>query len=444
MRAALALTSVLALGACAAPPPPAASSKIDHVVVLYLENRSFDNLYGAFPGANGRANAGAAAIQVDAQGKPYAVLPQVKNTYTGKPDTRFPAELANGPWPIDAYLGQDQKTSDLLHKFYQHQVQIDGGRNDRFVESTDSGALTMGYYDGARTELWQFAKDYTLADNFFQAAFGGSFLNHIWLACACSPRFDDAPAEIRAVVAPDGRLLKDGQVTPDGYAVNTIQPRNPPFDARVKDPARRVPPQTMATIGDRLSANGVSWAYFSGGWADADAGHPGELFQYHHQPYAFFAAYAPGTEARKQHLRDEMEFVKAVETGTLPAVSFVKPFGPETQHPGYADITSGDHHAAELLRKIIASPQWGSTAVIVTYDEFGGFWDHVAPPKGDRWGPGTRIPALIVSPLAKRNHVDHTVYDTTSILAFIEKRFGLEPLTDRDAKADPLSGAFRD
>ena len=103
---------------------------------------------------------------------------------------------------------------------------------------------------------------------------------------------------------------------------------------------------------------------------------------------------------------------------------------------------SGDIHIAELVARIKASPLWASTAIIVTYDENGGFWDHVAPPKGDRWGPGTRIPAIIISPYARKAYVDHTSYDTTSILKFITLRFGLEPLPGVRAAAGDLTTAF--
>ena len=121
---------------------------------------------------------------------------------------------------------------------------------------------------------------------------------------------------------------------------------------------------------------------------------------------------------------------------------FYKPQGSLNEHPGYADVLSGDEHIASIVEKIKASPLWATSAIIVTYDENGGFWDHVAPPKGDRWGPGSRIPAMIISPYAKRRHVDHTQYDTTSILKFITKRFDLTPLPGVRAEAGDLTAAF--
>jgi phospholipase C len=123
-------------------------------------------------------------------------------------------------------------------------------------------------------------------------------------------------------------------------------------------------------------------------------------------------------------------------------VAFYKPIGELNEHPGYADVMAGENNAVALLQRIEHSPQWHDTAVIITYDENGGFWDHVAPPLKDRWGPGTRIPTIIVSPYAKRGFVDHTEYDTTSILRFIENRFNLPALGERDAKAGDLQNAF--
>jgi len=136
------------------------------------------------------------------------------------------------------------------------------------------------------------------------------------------------------------------------------------------------------------------------------------------------------------------DFVAAIDKGNLPQVAFYKPQGSLNQHPSYTDVQSGDIHVAELLARIKASPLWASTAIIITYDENGGFWDHAPPPKGDRWGPGTRIPAIIVSPFAKKGYVDHTPYDTTSIIKFITRRFGLEPLPGVRPGASDLTAAF--
>ena len=413
----------------------AALRQLDHIVVIYLENRSFDNLYGEFPGANGLASATSAPLQVDGSGASFATLPAVPLM------PAIPTTLTNAPFSIEQFVAANLATRDLVHRFYQEQSQIDGGRMDRFALVSDARGLVMGFYHTAGLPLAAEAARYTLCDNFFHAAFGGSFLNHFWLIAARTPTFPNAPAAAVAQLDASGALVRDGFVTPDGFAVNTAFSVNTPHPATV--PATQlVPNQTFATIGDRLSEKGISWAWYAGGWNDALAGHAGALFQFHHQPFIYFANYADGTAAKAEHLKDEQDFLAALATGRLPAVSFVKPYGLDNEHPGYTDLITGEQHIETLIDAVRASPHWNHTAIVITYDENGGFWDHVAPPVADRWGPGTRVPTLVISPFAGKGVVDHHRYDTTSILALIEHRWGLAPLSARDAAADPLSGAF--
>jgi LPXTG-motif cell wall-anchored protein len=420
------------------------SNPINHIVVIYQENWSFDSLYGRFPGANGVANAGAALQQVDKNGQPITSLPQPLDTAKRPPapDTRFPANMQVQPFNIGQYVPPDQKIGDLVHRFYQEQYQIDGGKMDKFVAWSDNGGLVLGYYDATNMPEGKLAQEYTMADNFFHAAYGGSFLNHFWLICACSPKWPNAPASRKAQLDANGVMVKDGSVTPDDYAINTSFTINTPHPANITDTGQLVPQQTMLTIGDRLDEKGISWGWYSGGWNDAVAGHPDPLFQFHHQPFAFFAKYADGTPGRAVHLHGEQDFANALKTNGLPAVTFIKPLGPNNEHPGYASLLQGQQHVADLVQAIQKSPYWADTAIIVTYDENGGFWDHVAPPKLDQWGAGTRVPAIIISPYAKKHFVDHTQYDTTAILKLIETRWGLAPLGTRDAAANDLSNAF--
>jgi phospholipase C len=451
--------------------------QIDTIVVIYAENRSFDNLYGLFPGANGLANATQESkTQLDRDGTPLKELPPVWGGLTSKgitpPVTEAQTEhLANAPYAIDDPEGFNIPlyiaNRDLWHRYYQNQMQINGGKNNMFAAWADSGAMVMGHFDGSKMEMWKVAQKYTLADNFFMGGFGGSFYNHIWLSCACVlyyPDADKSPAKPTiAVLNDDGVSLKlaenspksalegipkfvsDGNLTPDFYAVNTMQPPYQPSsnpaapgqDPAYSDPSKptTMPPQTMPNIGDRLSDKNVTWAYYSGAWqATLDHGNASPIpsFQFHHQPFNYFKNYAPGTLARVEHLRDGglggREFIRAIDAGNLPQVSFYKPQGNLNEHSGYADVLSGDHHIADVVGHLERSPQWDHMMVVVTYDENGGIWDHVAPPKGDRWGPGTRIPAIIVSPFAKRGFVDHQLNDTTSILRLITNKFGLEKL----------------
>ncbi|HWT97154.1 MAG TPA: acid phosphatase [Terriglobales bacterium] len=478
LLAGTALSTALGIAACTTTSPATSAMKsIDTIVVIYAENRSFDNLYGHYPNADGLDNASAESQrQLDVNGQPLSELPPVWGGLTAKGVTpaiteAMTAHMPNGPFAIDdpkGYnLAQSVITHDLWHRFYQNQMQINGGKNNKFVAYADAGGEVMGTYDGSKTAMWQVAQKYTLADHFFMGAFGGSFLNHQWLACACAPYYPNAstsPAKPTiAAVDADGvtltaaanapksalsgipKFVSDGNLTPDFYAVNTMQPAYQPSankpaaggDKAYADPGlpTTLPPQTAKTIGDALTDKGVTWAWYSGAWgavlANGNAS-PVPNFQYHHQPFNYYANYAPGTAARTEHLRDGglggAAFIKAIDDGTLPQVSFYKPQGNLNQHAGYADVQSGDQHLADLVSHLEKSPQWSHMLVVITYDENGGFWDHVAPPKADRWGPGTRIPAIIVGPTVKHGFVDHSNYDTTSILKLITERFNLEEL----------------
>jgi len=436
--------AVLASPAFAAAPAKSQPGldKIQHIVVIYLENHSFDNMFGHFPGTDNLDSPGAAITQIDKDGKPYATLPPVWQT-DKKPaiaDERFPQDLPNKPFQIDSWIRPTDKTPDLVHRYYQNQKQINGGKSDQYVAYSDAGALVMGYYDTSHSAVYRYAKEFTLADHFFQGAFGGSFINHFWLVCACTPTFPNAPDAVKAQLDGD-KLVKDGFVTPDGFAVNTAQATYLPHDPTTPA-AKLLPPQTLPHIGDRLDEKHISWAWYSGGFNAALAGKPVNDFQYHHQPFVYFANLADGSKAKAEHLKDEEDMFAALAHNKLPSVVFYKPVGDENEHPGYANLTDGDQKVEQVIQAIRNSAVWKNTAIVITYDEFGGFFDHVAPPKVDRWGPGTRVPAIVISPYAKKGFVDHTVYDTTSILKLIETRYKLKPLTDRDAKANDLTNAF--
>lgn len=498
MKHAVAVSAISLLGAallsgCNLFDPPKDMGQIKHVIVIYAENRSFDNLYGLFPGANGISEAMKNyAPQKDRDGSVLATLPPTW-TSTGAADPTYATEkLPNKPFLIPATPGAwtpDKATRDLVHRFYNNQMQINGGKNDMFAAYSDAGGLSMGYYDGSSMAMWKLAQQYTLADNFFMGTFGGSYQNHIYLACACASQNSAPPASNVSKVNADGKSLTldaaspasamqgppkyvaDKAYSPDGYGINTLQAPYQPSgnapvaggDLKLADPAAAstLPPQTQATIGDRLSDKNVSWAWYGQGFKAALADgtqdpsvkrsviYTGAInFQPHHQPYNYFAKYAPGTQARADHLKDTDDFDAALKAGTLPAVSFIKPQGSLNQHPGYTDVMQGDAYVASIVNAVKASSSWKDTAIIVTYDENGGFWDHVAPPSSagssDRWGPGSRIPAIIISPYAKKGFVDHTQYDISSILRFITERFNLVPLDGLKTRSNngDLANAF--
>jgi len=411
--------------------------QIKHFVVIYQENWSFDGLYAQFPGANG-FGPGRAVNQVDKNGYPLASVPQPLDS-NGNPDARFPASLPVQTYDLTQFVPPDGKTGDIIHRFYHEQLQIDGGMRDRFVTWSDKGGLVLSQFDDSGFPEGKLARHFVLMDNFFHSAFGGSFLNHQFLICACAPPWPGAPANY--ISDPNPATLNDNHVTPDGFAVNTSFSTFQPHPAGI--PAGNlVPPQTNPTIGDRLSGKGISWKWYSGGWNDALAGHADPLFQFHHQPFAYYVNYGDGTQGRAQHLRDETEFFTDVANGTLPEVVFIKPLGEDNEHPGYTSVLAGQQHVAALVQAIRNSVYWGDTAIIITYDENGGRWDHVAPPAGDRWGPGSRVPAIVIAKFARRHFIDHTQFETLSILRTLELRYGLQPLSSRDASANPLTNAF--
>lgn len=414
--------------------------RIKHVIVVYQENWSFDGLYGSLPGADGLADAAGAPPQVSLSGVPLAFAPQPIGP-NGLPDPRFPAAMPVTPYNLLTYLTPNDITGDIVHRFYQEQVQIDGGRMDKFVAESNNGGLVMSYFDASSLPEGMLARQYTTCDHFFHSAFGGSYLNHIFLIAAAPPVFPNAPASMVAVLDANGNLLHDGAVSPDGYGINTSFSVNHPHPAGVPA-ANLVPDQTMPTIGDSLSARNVSWAWYSGGWNNALAGNPDPTFQFHHQPFIYFQNYADGTAAKAAHLKDEQDFYTALQNGTLPSVSFVKFLGIDNEHPGYATLFLGQQHVADLVQQVQNSAYWDDTAIFVTYDENGGRWDHVSPFVRDRWGPGSRVPTIVISRFAKRGFVDDTVYDTSSILKFIENRWNLDPLNNRDGNAPNIVNPF--
>ncbi|MBD8272392.1 acid phosphatase [Pseudomonas fluorescens] len=479
--------------------------QVKTVVVIYAENRSFNNLFADFPGLEKPLSALSAADyqQRDRDGSVLPALPQTwggvlqagpqsVDGVTYPSAVQFQENLPNAPFALKGPNAEDLPlslvTRDLWHVFYQNQMQINGGKNDGFVAWGDSGGLVMGHYAQSRysLRLWDVAREFVLCDNFFQGAFGGSFLNHQYLISATAPTYPNAAQSVaKAQIAtlqsddPGDTRLKPldtspasamagppqfgpSALTPDGYAVNTLAP--PYWPTWIRDPQNPdyskpdlpnvLVPQTHEHIGDKLSKKNIDWAWYAGAWQATldqfkDSGGIPKIpnFQYHHQPFNYFKQQGPENRAeRDKRLRDgglgdeasTNRFFADAQAGKLPAVSFYKPQGNLNMHAGYADVASGDRHIVRALKVLQESPHWNNMVVVVTVDENGGWWDHVAPPKGDRWGPGTRVPALVVSPFARKGTVDHTVYDTASILRLITRVFELETLDGLKQRDDAM------
>ncbi len=281
-----------------------------------------------------------------------------------------------------ANLQTADKTGDVVHRFWHEQAQINHGKMNRFVTWSDNPGLVMSYFDATNLPDGKLAQKYTMDDNFFHAAFGGSFLNHQFLIAAAAPVYPNAPASMQPILDASGKLaldsttgktIHDGNITPIGapsfsipggtfgknYAVNTIFSVNlvPTFSTpgsasllpsqNDSNPAEASRPY-IPTIGDRLSAKQVSWKWYSGGWDNAlasSASNPANngtvpanppvdpLFQWHHQPFAYYDNYAPWKNGQRNlvsaaRLQDETDFFLDLQNHDLPAVSFINPLGP--------------------------------------------------------------------------------------------------------------------
>ncbi len=512
--------------------PETIRSQITHVIIIYPENRSFDSLYGKFPGANGLTNATNFTQYGRSNNVTLANLPQP--VLDGQQvDSRFPATIPNVPLDTAQSVSDKDCIGDLTHLFYLEQYQINNSNytwiaNDpknaggpalsKFAVWSSNPGLVLSYYDEQNGGEGALAKKFVLADNCFHSAFGGSFLNHQWLIAARTPVWPAIPTAAQTPKDPDapagqwwpsaaglanhfGATLADNALTADStlpgfpfsnavtnlspgdcWAINTIRPLRGPaggysraqgLSVSSTEVKKRLPLQTYDTIGDRLNEANISWAWFSGGWNKAKLGTADHLFQFHHQPFAYFAKYAlaqspiypangatnapvPGIDSTDpnnkpvgfgigsaNHLLDEeADFYRMLAAGTLPQVSFIKPNGADNSHPGYASVKRGQDWVASVVNHIQHSPHWSNTVIFICYDEHGGLWDHVVPPVIDRWGPGLRVPFIIISPWSKKGFIDHNQYETVSILAFIEGLYNLSPLNSRDANALPPVAAF--
>jgi phospholipase C len=455
--------------AVAAPTPDLRGfrEKIDHIVVIYQENRSFDHYFGAYQhprGAevetlldrDGKIDRRFSGLQKNPAGVPYSYLP-VPDDVPGFQN----AILANEPFHMAPYIPAGNNVPwDPQHHFFRMFAQIDNGAMDRFValamakhhtpfdkaaesdpvqmllaESSPSGAVLGFYTRKDIPDYHHLADEYVLFDHFFQSMSGGSTGNALYLVAARSAAWQKVSQKLTgSQMPPVFDMPYDGK----GMLINDLPPLNgPPPDE-----------QTYPNIGDRLNAANLSWAWYNEGWnavkpwalktafgaGDGSAVVDSiDMYVPHHNPFQYYPSWFANVKAG--HMRDSADFFEDVKSGRLPQVSFIKATGAHDEHPGDSAPRWGEQWVMDLLKALGRSLLWEKTAVILTYDEGGGFWDHVAPPRPDAYGCGTRIPAMLIGPWARRGYVDHRIADTTSVLAFIEARFGLQPLQDRDAKA---------
>ena len=357
---------------------PRARTPVDRVVFLMQENHSFDNYFGTYPGADG--------------------VPK---------GTCMPWNPANPKLGcVQPFWIEGRQVVDLDHRVQTHEAQYRGGHMDGFVHVfTDRGPLArtaMGFYDDRDLPYyWNIADEYVLFDRFFSSAAGGSVRNHLYAVAGAPGRTDDRE-----------------RIPEHGWG-------------------------NLPTIFDRLEAKGISWKFYiqnydpRNNYRNPKTGDRGAQFI-----WAPILAYDRFLDNPKLFSRivDLNEYFDDLARGTLPAVSFIVPSGASEHPPG--SIQAGERFVRTLINALMASDEWRRSMFIWTYDDWGGWYDHVRPPRVDRYGYGFRVPALLVSPYARRGHVDSTVLDFTSILKFIEYNWRLAPLATRDARANNFLTAF--
>jgi phospholipase C len=359
---------------------------VKHVVVVMKENRSFDHLFGAFPGVESVPSA-----VVDGQEVP--LLP-----------------------------GTDTIPDDLPHHYADAVKDVNGGDMEGFGRSefTRAHALTRQPKENV-PNYWHWAERFVLGDAFFASALGPSFPNHMFMVAGTSggahddPIHDDPPpglARTWGCDAPDAEKIV--VVNEDG----TKSEVDPCFD--------------IDTAGHLLAEKNIDWRYYA-----ADPTQRGYIWS----AYSAIPTIRM-TDLWDRHVHPVDRLLQDIETVGLPAVTWVTPTFYEADHPKFeASLRDGENWTTRLVNTIMQSPMWNETAIFLTWDEWGGFYDHVTPPTVDDFGLGIRVPLLVISPYAQQG-VDHTQGEFCSTLRFIEDNWGLRQLTERDRQASNLIQTF--
>jgi phospholipase C len=358
---------------------------IKHIIIIDKENHSFDNMFGRFPGADGATTA---------------------NISSGKS-----VLLARTP---------DKTFLDIGHAGAAAELAINNGRMDQFdllpgSRQNGKDIADSQYLESDIPNYWKYARAFTLADHFFSTVIGPSFPNHLITVAATSGNTVDNPR---------GQLVHAWGC--DGGAqslVNGINPDGTHFVTR--------PCFNFLTLPDRFQQAHVSWKYYA--------------------PKQFASGYVWSALDAIRHIRysslwktnvpADTTFIKDVASGKLPQVSWIVTNARESDHPP-ASICLGENWTVRVINAVMKSQYWKDTAIFLTWDDFGGFYDHVAPPRLNYISLGPRVPTIVISPFARQQHVDHTQYDFNSLVRFIEDDFRLKPLNSSDKAADSILPAF--
>jgi phospholipase C len=354
------------------------NTPIEHFIVVMQQNHTFDNYFGTYPGANGIPEGTCIPVSLSDQGSGSCLAP---------------------------FEITDHAITDLSHSATTFAGQFRNGQMNGFVDTLNKlnqdGTLSMGHFDDTSIPFyWNLADEYVLFDNYFSSANTGSVTNRMfWVA------------------------------------------------GRPGDETNRIPQGgfgDIPTIFDRLQERGISWKFYIKDYdptlnyrdlAELDYLPP----QVQWVPLLAMDRFLDDPELSSR-IVDLDEYYADLENGSLPAVSYVLLLG-ASEHP-ISDLSLGERATRTMLHTLMQSDAWESSAFFITYDDWGGWYDHVPPPQVDERGLGFRVPALLVSPYARMGHIDHTQLEHTSILKFIEENWNIPPLAERDAKANNLTSAF--
>ncbi|MGE5204515.1 MAG: alkaline phosphatase family protein [Chlamydiota bacterium] len=369
----------------AADSPASGVNLIQHIVFIVRENRTFDSYFGTFPGANGATSGKISTGQV---------IPIIHQS--------------------------DRTPRDIDHGWVAAKQAMNNGQMDRF--NLIGGANNNGDYL-AYSQMWQadipnywaYAQNFVLADNTFSSLRGPSFPNHLY-----------------TVAAQSGGVISNGS----GGAPGCDAPPNATvqvLDAGTGTITNVYPCFDFATLADSLQAAGLTWKYYTPSRAQLGTG-------------ALWSSLDAINHIRNSSLwttnvPNHATFVSDATNGNLANFNWLISTSPQSEHPP-ASVCAGENWTVQQINAIMQGPDWNSTAIFLTWDDFGGFYDHATPPQPDAYGLGPRVPLIIISPYAKQGYVSHTLYEFSSVLKFAEEAFNLQPLTERDAAANDILDSF--
>jgi phospholipase C len=364
---------------------------IKRVVYLMLENRSFDNLFGRFPGVRGARTGVRAGREV--------------------PLRRCPEWLPG----------------DLPHDTTAWRVSHNDGRMDGFAIGDFGGAFAYSQFAAADIpNYFAWAKEYVLCDNFFASVAGPSYANHLFFIAGQAGGAIDNPENIETKWLNDGRVFKSWGC--DAYGDNVFVNVETP-DGRIE---RHETCFDFGTVGEQLSKRDIDWAYYS-----ADPYQAGYIWQ----AYSSIRDVFHNEEFWDEHIWPVDDLLRDIEAEVLPAVTWITPRFQLSDHPPFS--TKHAHNwVTDIVNAIMRSAMWNETAIFITWDEWGGLYDHVVPPRVDHVELGFRVPMLVISPFARRGYIDDSFGEFSAPLRFITDNWGLPHLTSRIADAHGFKHVF--